>query len=117
MKPKVLFAKCARYTAFASVAILLGISSAAAQRDFSKVVIKPEQLSPGLHVMFGAGGNIGMLSGDDSVFLIDDQFAPFTSKILAAVKSISDKPIRFLLNTHWHFDHTGGTRTLRNEPT
>jgi glyoxylase-like metal-dependent hydrolase (beta-lactamase superfamily II) len=60
----------------------------------------------------GEGGNIGVSFGDDGVFLIDDQYAPLTPKIIAAIKSISDKPIRFLLNTHWHADHTGGNENL-----
>jgi len=88
------------------------VKQAQAQRDFSKVQIKAQKLTDGLHVLFGAGGNIGLLSGEDGVFMIDDQFAPLTDKIIAAVKGISDKPIRFLLNTHWHFDHTGGNENM-----
>jgi len=60
----------------------------------------------------GEGGNIGVSAGEDGVFLIDDQFAPLTPKIVAAVKTISDKPIRFLMNTHWHGDHVGGNENL-----
>jgi cyclase len=60
----------------------------------------------------GEGGNIGVSAGEDGVFLIDDQFAPLTTRILAAVKAISDKPVRLLLNTHWHFDHVGGNENL-----
>ncbi|MBT4940638.1 MAG: MBL fold metallo-hydrolase, partial [Rhodospirillaceae bacterium] len=58
------------------------------------------------------GGNIGVVAGEDGIFMIDDQFAPLTPKILAAVKKISTKPIHFLLNTHWHFDHTGGNTNI-----
>jgi len=60
----------------------------------------------------GEGGNIGVSAGEDGVFLIDDQFAPLTPKIVAAVKAISEKPIRFLMNTHWHGDHVGGNENL-----
>ena len=75
--------------ALAGVALLATAPQPAlAQRDFSKVEIKAEKLADGLHVLFGAGGNIGVLSGDDGVFMVDDQFAPLTDKILTAVKSI-----------------------------
>jgi|CXWL01.1.fsa_nt_gi glyoxylase-like metal-dependent hydrolase (beta-lactamase superfamily II) len=86
--------------------------SAAAQPDLSKVEVKTTRLAEGLHVLFGAGGNIGVSSGKDGVFLIDDQYAPMTTKIKAAVAGISDKAIRFVLNTHWHGDHTGGNENL-----
>ena len=79
-----------------------------AQRDWNAVQIKTIDVAPGIHMLEGAGGNIGVSSGDDGVVLVDDQFAPLTDKILAAVAEISDQPIRFLLNTHWHFDHVGG---------
>lgn len=93
---------------------LLSFSSgdALAQRDFSKVKIKTIPVGGAVTMLMGAGGNIGVVSGADGVFMIDDQFAPLTPKILAAVKKISAKPIRFLLNTHWHFDHTGGNENL-----
>ncbi len=106
-----------RLSAFPVLAIMsvAVISSAAqAQQDYSKVTIKTISVAPGVHMLMGAGGNIGVSSGEDGVFLIDDQYAPLTKKILAAVKKISDKPIRFLLNTHWHFDHTGGNENLGN---
>lgn len=85
---------------------------ARAQQDFSKVEIKTESLAPGLAMMTGAGGNLGVSFGADGVFLVDDQYAPVTDKIRAAVKVLSDKPIRFVVNTHWHGDHTGGNENL-----
>ncbi len=84
----------------------------AQERDFSKVEVTATKLAEGVHVLFGAGGNIGVSSGKDGVFLIDDQYAPLTPKIRAAVALISDKPIRFVLNTHWHGDHSGGNENL-----
>jgi cyclase len=88
-----------------------GIAAALAQ-NFDAVQIKATQVTPGLWMLEGAGGNIGVSVGEDGILLIDDQFAPLTEKILAAVKKISDKPIRFLFNTHWHGDHTGGNENL-----
>ena len=86
---------------------------AAAQGDrFDKVEIKTTRLAAGLYMLEGEGGNIGVSAGDDGVFVIDDQFAPLTARILAAIKAISDKPVRMLINTHWHFDHTGGNENF-----
>ena len=85
---------------------------AVAQDDFSQVEIKTMKVTDGIYMLEGAGGNIGVSAGEDGVFLIDDQFAPLTEKIRAAVGEISDGPIRFVLNTHWHFDHTGGNENL-----
>jgi len=83
-----------------------------AQRDFSGVEIKTQAVAPGISMLVGAGGNIGVFSGADGVVLIDDQYAPLTPKIRAAVGAISDAPIRFVLDTHWHHDHTGGNVNL-----
>lgn len=65
-----------------------------------------------VYMLTGAGGNIGLSIGDDGVFMVDDQFAPLTDRIKAAIATRTDKPIRFLINTHWHFDHTGGNENL-----
>jgi glyoxylase-like metal-dependent hydrolase (beta-lactamase superfamily II) len=82
------------------------------ERDFSKVEVVPEKLAEGVYMLTGEGGNIGVSVGEDGVFLVDDQYAPLTERIKAAVAAISSKPIRFLLNTHWHGDHTGGNENL-----
>jgi len=93
-------------------AVMIGAAPAAAQRDMSKVEIKVERLAPGVAVLFGAGGNIGVSFGEDNNVLIDDQFAPLTTRILAAVKSIDPDPVKFVVNTHWHGDHSGGNENL-----
>jgi cyclase len=85
---------------------------AGAQQNFEAVQVQAIPVAGGVHVLTGAGGNIGVSAGDDGVFLVDDQYAPLTPKILAAVKSIGEGPIRFVLNTHWHGDHTGGNENM-----
>ena len=97
------------FIAFAMAAIP---ASALAQDDFGKVEIKSQQLAPGVAVLFGAGGNIGVSYGEDGTVLIDDQFAPLTGKIQSAVASLGAQPVKFLINTHWHFDHSGGNENL-----
>ena len=86
-----------------------------AQRDFSKVEISVEQVTENIYVLFGSGGNIGILAGDDGVIMIDDQYAPLSEKIQAAIQTISDHPVKYLLNTHWHGDHTGGNANFANK--
>jgi cyclase len=76
--------------------------------DFSKVEIKTTKLTDNFYTLEGQGGTIGVLPGPDGVFMVDSQFAPLSEKIAAAIKQISDRPIRFLVNTHVHGDHTGG---------
>lgn len=89
-----------------------GMTPALAQQDFSKVEIKTIKLSDTLYMLMGEGGNIGVSAGADGVYLIDDQYAPLSEKIMAAVKAISDKPIKYVVNTHWHGDHTGGNENF-----
>jgi cyclase len=99
-------------TALAALAAIVACGAQAQQRNFDAVQIKVTPVAGHVYMLEGEGGNIGVSAGDDGVFLIDDQFAPLTPKIVAAVKTISDKPIRFLINTHWHGDHTGGNENL-----
>ena len=85
-----------------------------AQRNFDEVEITSEKLTDKVYVLFGAGGNIGLIVGKDAAYLIDDQFGPLTPKIVSHVKTITDKPLNFVLNTHHHGDHTGGNENLAN---
>jgi glyoxylase-like metal-dependent hydrolase (beta-lactamase superfamily II) len=87
-------------------------TSAFAQQDFSKVQIKTIPVAKGVYMLVGSGGNIGLSVGQDGAFLIDDQYAPLTEKILKAISAVTDQPVRFLVNTHWHYDHTGGNENI-----
>src|SRR5882672_8513965 len=96
---------------------VLAASLACAQQDFSKVQIKVTKVSGTIYMLEGSGGNIGVSVGDDGIVVIDDEFAPLAPKIKAALKGITDKPVRFLLNTHWHGDHTGGNEKFGQDST
>src|ERR1019366_4019551 len=85
---------------------------APAQPDYSKLQIETVKLAPNFYVLNGQGGAIGVLTGPDGVLMVDSQFAPLTEKIVAAVKQVSNTPIKFLINTHVHPDHTGGNENL-----
>lgn len=98
---------------FIAFGLAIAASQAAAQQqDFSNVEVKVEQLAPGVAVLFGAGGNIGLSYGEDGNVIVDDQFAPLTAKIQAAIRTLDPDPVRFVINTHWHFDHTGGNENF-----
>lgn len=86
----------------------LALCSAALAQNFDKVQINTEKLNETTYMLTGAGGNLAVSVGADAVFLIDDQYAPMAPKIQAAIAALSDKPVKFVLNTHWHGDHTGG---------
>jgi glyoxylase-like metal-dependent hydrolase (beta-lactamase superfamily II) len=97
----------------AALVLALGLQAptpapAAQPPDFSKVEIKTTKLSPNFYVLEGQGGAIGVLVGPDGVFMVDSQFAPLSDKIAAAIRQVSDRPIKFMVNTHVHGDHTGG---------
>lgn len=97
--------------------LTLGLYATAsmAQGRFDDVEIKTEQLRDNVYVLFGAGGNIGVSAGADGVFVIDDQFAELSERIVAAIREFSDEPIRFLVNTHWHGDHSGGNENFATD--
>jgi len=87
----------------------------AQDRDFSKVQMKVSKVSGNVYMLEGAGGNIGVSVGDDGIVVVDDQFAPLADKIRAALQGITDKPIRFIINTHYHSDHTGGNALFQKD--
>jgi cyclase len=95
--------------------LLLAALLAVAQQDFSKVEIKVTKVAGTVYMLQGAGGNIGVSVGEDGIVVVDDQFAPLADRIQAALKSISDKPVRFVINTHWHYDHTGGNAYFQKQ--
>jgi cyclase len=84
----------------------------AAQGDYSQVQIETTKLTDHIYMLKGAGGNIGLCVGDDGVFLVDDQYAPLSEKIIAAIAEITGQQVQFILNTHWHGDHTGGNENF-----
>jgi cyclase len=95
-----------------ATAAALYLSSASAQQNFDAVEIKAHHVAGTFYYLEGQGGNIGLSVGDDGIVMIDDQFAPLSQKILAAIRGISDKPIKFLINTHMHPDHIGGNENF-----
>ncbi len=87
---------------------LLGVSAAMGQQDFSGVEIKATRITEHVHMLEGRGGNLAVSIGEDGVLLIDDQYAPLAERILTAIDKLGGKKPKFILNTHWHGDHTGG---------
>jgi glyoxylase-like metal-dependent hydrolase (beta-lactamase superfamily II) len=94
-------------------ALLVAISSlVSAQEDWDAVKIETVSVKDGIYMLVGRGGNIGLSVGEDGAFLIDDQYAPLTAKIETAIRAVTKDPVRFLVNTHWHGDHTGGNENF-----
>ncbi|MEL7487139.1 MAG: MBL fold metallo-hydrolase, partial [Pseudomonadota bacterium] len=100
-----------KYAAVA-LAIAAAMGTAHAQRDFQEIEIKTTKVVDGVYMLEGAGGNIGLSTGADGAFVIDDQFAPLSEKIAAAIAAVSDNDVVFVLNTHFHGDHTGGNEAF-----
>jgi glyoxylase-like metal-dependent hydrolase (beta-lactamase superfamily II) len=98
--------------AFAAFALAAATYPAAGPAEAQGQAPQISQVTGGIHVIRGRGGNIGVSVGEDGVFMIDDQFAPVTEQLRKLIAGVSDKPIRFLLNTHFHGDHTGGNENL-----
>ncbi|HPF47099.1 MAG TPA: MBL fold metallo-hydrolase [Emcibacteraceae bacterium] len=95
-----------------TLAASLSIASVAVAQDWDKIEIKTTKVADDLYMLEGEGGNLGVSIGEDGVFLIDDQYAPLTEKIVAAIRKLSNDKIHFVFNTHYHGDHTGGNENL-----
>jgi cyclase len=96
----------------AALAFAVATPLLAQQQDFSKVEVKAEKVAEGVYMLTGSGGNIGLSIGKSGSLVIDDQYAPLSEKILAAIKTLTPDPVRFVVNTHWHGDHTGGNENM-----
>ncbi len=100
-------------SALLAAAVLLTGAMPLAAQNYDSVTVRVIPAGQGVYMLMGAGGNIALSVGDYP-FLVDDEFAQLSQKILAAVRQITDKPVRFLVNTHWHGDHTGGNENMAN---
>src|ERR687884_834012 len=98
-----------------SLLLLCFAARAAAQQDFSKVEMKATKVAGNIYMLEGSGGNIGVSVGADGILIVDDQFAPLADKIRAALKTLGAGRLKFVLNTHYHGDHTGGNRAFGPE--
>ena len=98
-----------RTLALAVAAITVATPLVAQMED---VEIRTVPVADGVYMLMGSGGNIGLSIGEDGAFVIDDQYAPLTDKVIAAIRELTDKPVRFVINTHWHGDHTGGNENM-----
>src|SRR5947209_13208364 len=99
-------------TILALMALTAVVTAAQGQPDFSKLEVKITQIAPNLYTLDGQGGTMGALVGPDGVFVVDAQFAPLTEKLVAAVRRVTEMPIKYLVNTHVHPDHTGGNENF-----
>ena len=97
---------------FAAVLALTAAPTLVAQQDFSKVNVTVVPVAKGIYMLQGAGGNIGLSVGQTDAFVVDDQYAPLTPKIKAAIATVTTMPVRFVMNTHWHGDHSGGNENM-----
>lgn len=102
-------------TTLLAALFLIITSPLLAFQDFEDVQIEIIPVNGNVSMLTGAGGNIGVLTGDDGIIMIDDQFAPLSEKILNKLKSLSEQPVKYLVNTHHHGDHTGGNENFQKE--
>lgn len=100
-----------------AVFLLSTASISAQQRDWSQVQMKATKVAGNVYMLEGSGGNIGVSVGPDGILIVDDQFAPLADKIRASLKELGQGKLRFILNTHWHGDHTGGNVVFGPEAT
>lgn len=101
-----------KLTFLASLILLLPLNLLAQRGDGTNVEVKTTHVAGNVYMLEGRGGNIGVCTGDDGVFMVDDQFASLTEQVVAAIREISAKPIEFVVNTHLHGDHVGGNENL-----
>lgn len=107
---------CARIPGFFTFLLLLPVTAVAAE-SLASTPVESTRVADGIYMLSARGGNIGAVVGADGIFLVDDQFAPLTPKIRAALDKLPNaagSPLRFVLNTHFHFDHTGGNENMAN---
>jgi cyclase len=99
----------------AALIVCLCETHTSGQQDFSKIEIKATKVAGNVYMLEGSGGNIGVSVGSDGILIVDDQFAPLADKIKAALKNLGEGKLKFILNTHWHGDHTGGNAVFGAE--
>ena len=98
-----------------TISVVLGLlvcPALGSAQNFDNVQITTVPVTEGIYMLQGSGGNIGVSIGDDGTFIVDDQYAPLTDKIVAAIAELTDNPVAFVVNTHWHFDHTDGNENF-----
>ena len=108
-----MFTRQIRLAGIVLLVLFMGQTGAySATQNFANVQIQTEKVADNVFMLTGAGGNIGVSAGKDCVFMIDTSYAPLADKIKAAIASVSDKPIRYVVNTHWHHDHVCGNENF-----
>src|SRR6266576_3699523 len=100
---------------FVVATLCISALASAQDHDFSKVQMKVSKVAGNVYMLEGAGGNIGASIGEDGIVVVDDEYAPLAEKIQAALKGVTDKPVRFIINTHFHGDHTGGNAFFQKQ--
>jgi glyoxylase-like metal-dependent hydrolase (beta-lactamase superfamily II) len=95
--------------------LVLALAIPALAQDYSKIKVTPTRLNDTTWVLSGGGTNLALAVGPEAVFVVDDNLAPLTPAVRAAISSVTDKPVRFVFNTHWHYDHVGGNEVLGRE--
>jgi cyclase len=96
----------------AATVLSLLVPAAGLAQDFSQIEITTTPVRGSIYMLQGSGGNIGVSIGDDGTFIVDDQFAPLTEKIQAAIGALTPNPVQFVVNSHWHYDHTDGNENF-----
>ncbi len=107
---RMVFLSCFAIGLLSLFTLAVTVNDVNAQGD--NVTINTTKLSNNTYMLKGSGGNIIVSVGQDGVFMVDDQFAPLTEKIKEAILNITDQPVKFVINTHWHSDHTGGNENF-----